>query len=608
MAAPDRIRPTDSAITTFLDNLRGKKFQIPTFQRDVVWEKDHVKKLWDSIYRFYPIGSILVWKTPVRLHGHRAIGGHEISDDRVQDEYQYILDGQQRTTSLLTSLFGGRIEGRGEFDPTVYFDLTIPRVEEPEDETYKDRFLFWSEINDHGRVPHQNNERMRRFKEGYVVPLRRIAFEFGELDRALNKQHPDYDDPVRERLREIKQVLDSYRIAFIELKGIQVAEVCQVFERVNQAGKPLDIFDIVVAKTYRQPNSGAANAGGPTPTTGSTEGFYLRDLVDSFRAEIEGSAYAQLDELTLLQAAAAVVRTELPDTKVKNVTDRYLNELTAEDLRAVWPGVTKALKQTFDLLDNHLSIKGPALVPFRYLYLALTCYFYENSDPDYAFLKRYFWYVAFHSERILRSTGLLWHQVDFLIGRKNGNGQEIDSFVLDRSRIRTASYSSRGRYSRSILSLLASHEPRDWQHPDRKVIGEVYYQLTDKPNLHHIFPLGYTKFMENAEWVDRNSLMNIAYLTQITNLRISDQNPVDYIQDLDGFTQGSEPAEQIARSHLLPEGLLRWSSAGELPPDSLATFIDARTDLIIEDIRSKVAAEQTQIVDIGDEEREEEEA
>ena len=88
----DRIRPTDKGITTYLDELKNLDFQIPTFQREVVWDKENVKKLWDSIYKFYPLGSILVWKTKIRLQNHRKIGGHKISDGEFnRTEYQYIL-------------------------------------------------------------------------------------------------------------------------------------------------------------------------------------------------------------------------------------------------------------------------------------------------------------------------------------------------------------------------------------------------------------------------------------------------------------------------------------------------------------------------------------
>ena len=144
----DRIKPDNKGLTTYLDDLLNKNYQIPPFQRDVVWSKENVKKLWDSIYKFYPLGSILIWKTDLQLQNHRQIGGHLISDPNFnRTEYQYILDGQQRTTSLLTSLYGGSIDGRNGFDPTLYVDLTIEFDNDVDDESYKDRFLFWDEID-----------------------------------------------------------------------------------------------------------------------------------------------------------------------------------------------------------------------------------------------------------------------------------------------------------------------------------------------------------------------------------------------------------------------------------------------------------------------------
>ena len=43
MSFTDRIKPTDKGITTYLDDLKNDKYQIPTFQRNVVWEKENVK-------------------------------------------------------------------------------------------------------------------------------------------------------------------------------------------------------------------------------------------------------------------------------------------------------------------------------------------------------------------------------------------------------------------------------------------------------------------------------------------------------------------------------------------------------------------------------------
>ena len=262
----DRIKPTDYHIRAYLEDLTNKKYQIPTFQRNVVWEKASVKKLWDSIYRFYPIGSILIWKTGLRLQNHREIGGHVIAGENHRDSYLYILDGQQRTTSLLTSLYGGRIEGRGDFDPTLYFDLTVEDEEEIDDTSFRNRFLFWDEINDRGGQLSRNTPRTNKYNNGLIVKLRDVLENFGSIERILVEgEYNDYDHPIRQRLRDIRDVLDKYRLSFIELKGIEVSEVCQIFERINQEGKPLDIFDIVVAKTFRLETEDRA-------------GFYLREL------------------------------------------------------------------------------------------------------------------------------------------------------------------------------------------------------------------------------------------------------------------------------------------------------------------------------------------
>ncbi len=57
-----------------------KEFRIPKYQRGYVWDSRRRGKLIDSIIRGYPIGSIIIWNN---------------------NNYKYILDGQQRTRSLM---------------------------------------------------------------------------------------------------------------------------------------------------------------------------------------------------------------------------------------------------------------------------------------------------------------------------------------------------------------------------------------------------------------------------------------------------------------------------------------------------------------------------
>ncbi|MBN3792655.1 DUF262 domain-containing protein [Burkholderia sp. Ac-20353] len=575
----DRIKPTDFGIQTYLGNIQAGGYQIPTFQRDVVWERGNVKMLWDSVYKFYPLGSILVWRTPLTLHSHRSIGGHVLTEQVNAAEHRYILDGQQRTTSLYSSIYGGKIEGQ-DSNPMVYIDLTIALDGPTDDMSYRDRFLFWDEIDDQNGALIRNKGRQKRFNEGTVVSLHDIIFDFGKLDSKLAGL--PYDAPERVRLRTMQSILQNYRLSFIELHGIEVAEVCQIFERVNQAGKPLSIFDIVVAKTYRT----ADDANG-------TSGFYLRDLIQAFRESLGVSNYARLDDWTFLQMVAVCVRLHQQKTNgratVLNITDKYLNELKASEIEAVWESAQAAMRKTLGFLDHVLSLNGPNLVPYRYVYMTLTGYYFENPAPSSALLQRYFWFSCFHRDDLLSNTTGLWQHIDRL---RDGDGSSVfkEGFTLDRNSLRMAEYSTRGGLARAILAFYAHHHPRDWAEGHAPVLNNVYYTLTDRPNLHHIFPTDFV-WKSNLETKYRvDSLLNIAYLPQITNLKISNKNPLDYL----GAYVGTTPMEReafldVLKTHLIPTDIVEWQATqSELPPDALVRFVEQRLDLMIAALLKKL--------------------
>ncbi len=589
----DRIFPTNRGLTTYLDELIAKNYQIPTFQREIVWDPVNVKKLWDSIYKFYPLGSILIWKTDLVLQNHREIGGHKITDPNFsRTEYQYILDGQQRTTSLLTSLYGGKIEGRQDFDPLIYVDLTVPMESEIDDESFKKRFLFWHEIDDKEGYIIQNIGRKKLFDQGLIIKLIDIKNNYPEVQNRVFKSdlvEGKFDHEFMLELSNIKGVLDNYRISFIEIKGIQVAEVCQIFERINQAGKPLDIFDIVVAKTFK-PVTKATNENG------GSSGFYLRELIDKFR-DLNQSEFLKINDLDYLQTLAVIINHHIQSSGVKNITDRYLNEIKTEHILEVWDETKKAMLKTFDFFENHLHIMTPFLIPFRYLYFTITEYFYMNANPNYEFLKKYFWFNSFHNDDRLSNTTQLFQHIASMDVEKQGDEYQFDRFLIDKQRLRSATYSSRGRMSRAILSLYSSNKPKDWKHCDRDVIVQNLFFMMDKPNLHHIFPTNSDYVLKNQHKnkITSDSLMNIAYLTQITNMNITNKNPLDYIKEYD-----NAEFEKIMASHYLSKEILEWARAEQMPENALDQFIEKRVDSILTELRDKLTGIRFEVIDTWD--------
>lgn len=109
--------------------LRGE-VRIPVFQRGLRWGPDNVIELFDSIYRGYPIGSLLLRRG--RADAARvAIGPLVLQAPEVTSAF-WVVDGQQRITALAAGL------GRPEPTPrtpddnyVVYFDPSEQRFALP---------------------------------------------------------------------------------------------------------------------------------------------------------------------------------------------------------------------------------------------------------------------------------------------------------------------------------------------------------------------------------------------------------------------------------------------------------------------------------------------
>jgi hypothetical protein len=93
-----------------------------------------------------------------------------------------------------------------------------------------------------------------------------------------------------------------------------------------------------------------------TATTPADNGFYLRDLIDDFRSH-NNSEFLKISDLDYLQILAVIISHNVPNSGVRNITDRYLNEIKTEHILAVWEETKKAMLKTFDFFENHLHIK-----------------------------------------------------------------------------------------------------------------------------------------------------------------------------------------------------------------------------------------------------------
>ncbi|MBF0567775.1 MAG: hypothetical protein HQK95_02795 [Nitrospirae bacterium] len=100
------------------------------------------------------------------------------------------------------------------------------------------------------------------------------------------------------------------------------------------------------------------------------------------------------------------------------------------------------------------------------------------------------------------------------------------------------------------------------------------------------------ELLSDINAIDNNSLLNIVYLTQITNLNISNKNPLEYIKQYD-----TPLFESIMSTHLLPQEILEWSRLNEMPSNALDIFKEKRLELLIESLRQKLQGCKIETVD-----------
>ena len=564
------IKSETMKINVFVEEKLAKdKMLIPTFQRDFVWEPENIRKLWDSIFKFYPVGSILYWVTDTFLHTHRKIGGFQFPHDedtvRKFKEWEYILDGQQRATSLLVSLLGGKgkVKDSDDFDYTMYFDAT---------DASEDRFFFENELE----------RRKARVNPAFLIRLKDVPKgDFLGLYERVAKE-PGITDQIKDNIKQLYRIFTDYSLVFVRIQGVDVDEVTEIFERVNQEGKKLDPVDIIVARTYRNENKEKG-----------VKMFYLRDNLAALKKALAtpGNRFRDLEDYSIIQMFSICLRKdETGERKSFGITPKALDNLKTESLEKNWDTCQKTIYETIKFMAD-LKIQGPNMLPFGYLLFPLCYHFHKNTSPDRQFSKQWFWRTAFGAEDLRRADEVYEYCTDFFDKIEGGEKPVIPELTLSKSKLVETSYYYRSALSRAVLAFLAKQNPRDFSDPDAEVLDSVYLLLPQAPNLHHIYP---QNFLENVKGlpndVDIDSLMNICYLRARTNIKVGDKNPLHYFREF----QHVKDFERILESHLIPKEFIERE---EFHPSDYKDFLFARAELFCQKVKDELSCIQVKIID-----------
>ncbi len=208
-------------IRGLIERVLSGTVRIPRFQRGFVWEPENVAFLMDSIYRGYPIGSVLFWRTTEQLTSERNLGPFHLPEPAKKWPIDYVLDGQQR----LTSLFGVFQTALTPHPQSVSFDIFYDL--EAKEGALEDQFVSWT----NSEAPPKSYFPLRLLLDPTPFALASRDLSPSDLERVAELQRRFQEAQIK---NEIIEFDDREQIAMI-------------FERVNRAGIPLDTFQLLTA-------------------------------------------------------------------------------------------------------------------------------------------------------------------------------------------------------------------------------------------------------------------------------------------------------------------------------------------------------------------------
>lgn len=219
-------KDTGYSLTHLVEDIRHGNIALPDIQRPFVWSSTKIRDLFDSMYRGYPVGTLMFWETGAEV-GTRQVGGGESA----KVASKLIVDGQQRLTSLYAVLTGSAVL-------TKTFERKRIRIAfRPADETF--------EVADAAieKDPEFLPDLTALWRDGSRPTVRQYLSRLVASRPDLNESEKDL---LADRIDRVHD-LQSFRFQVVELNSSADEEqVADIFVRINSEGVQLKQSDFIL--------------------------------------------------------------------------------------------------------------------------------------------------------------------------------------------------------------------------------------------------------------------------------------------------------------------------------------------------------------------------
>jgi len=485
------------------------QIKLPMFQREFVWEKEQSSKLIDSILKGFPIGTFIFWKTKEELRSYKEVGNHKLPETDKGDYVQYILDGQQRITSLYAIRKGIRITKDGK--EVDYRDIFINLDYDPEND------------------------------EQIVVTEQQTGKRYVSVHRVLTSQVTDLLDefPNRETLKQIesyKNKLTNYDFSTITIKDYPIEVACEVFSRINTGGKSLTVFEIMVAKTYDEAKKFDL----------AEKYELLRDGSDDEKVCLTSAKFETLPESIIMQCVAAIT--------LRAVRSKDILKIRRETFIDQWEPMKASLFTAIDFIRSELRVPVSQLVPYPAIVVPLVYFFYASTNKkpniEQVRLLEQFFYWAGLTERYGSGTESKlsedFNKMDAILKGTMPTYASTELSIAPQ-KIAETWFSAGNGYCKAILCLLAYQQPKSFDTNGVVILDNSHLKIATSRNYHHFFPKAYLDSVDKSK--EPNLIANITLIDGYSNKhRIGKKAPSEYTGK---FAKANEVLADTLQTHLV---------------------------------------------------------
>ncbi|NDZ63851.1 DUF262 domain-containing protein [Streptomyces cyaneofuscatus] len=356
----------------------GGRIRVPHFQRDFRWQSQDVLRLFDSIVKGYPIGNLLLWVR--RQQPEKFMLGKLRLTAPAHDESLWVVDGQQRLTSLANALSP---DGHPYKPFNVYYDLAAKEfLESPP-----------------SREPHH-------IALPILFDLKKLLTWF-RTDGLTASEYFDEAERVATALRQ-------YKVPAYLVRQDDRAVLTDIFDRMNNFGRKLNRGEIFSA-LYSGEEKGADDR------------LTLAKISDNVAAR---TGFGSIDIGTVLASVLARRGPDpMRDIRVEfSLTGRRTqSEFPEEDEPTAFSQGEEALVRAVNFLIGEAGVPHISLLPYRALLVTLTRFFahFPNPKPNnLRLLRRLYWRLSLVGPMVFRGS---FTQFSRTLGGKIKPGDEEGS-------------------------------------------------------------------------------------------------------------------------------------------------------------------------------------